>query len=591
MLVAVLMLMSSFAALAAEDEAPAKTFDTPLTVTGLSQGDTANFYKIIEWVGETENDVGGWDVVSTYNSLRSEIIPAVLGTPEDPSTDEKEYVKPTGITSELAGKLARVANAEVVTGDISVKEGTEYQATLTNAEPGMWMAIVTPKDADTIYNPVFVSADYNTDEGGSVAVSDTYDGQKAVAKKSTVTLTKEFANSADYSGDNGQTTAVDDIVTFTVKTTIPGYAQIYENPVFKLHDKLTDLELQQANGNWDITVTGTGVTSDNYTIEDTTSASGYDITFKPAFLKTLTAALPITVVYTAKVTSSALKAINEEDNDVYIEYSHNPQDESDYDVKKDATQHYTFTIDAEGLTNYEAHAGKKTSELVKIGLDAAGNPITDTKVNSWITKDEYWEGPLKGAQFGLYKEDQVTLTDGKHTAIKANQTPYKTQTTGDDGRMTFAGLDEGTYYLKELQAPTGYVLQTAIHTVVLAAEVDKVTVTEWWNGSKWVAEQPSSGIAKKVTYETEILKSYTVTVDGEPTATYTFTNANTASSNEIKWEDAGLVEHPFELPNVKGTELPSTGGMGTTILYIGGSILVILAAVLLITKRRMNAED
>ena len=36
---------------------------------------------------------------------------------------------------------------------------------------------------------------------------------------------------------------------------------------------------------------------------------------------------------------------------------------------------------------------------------------------------------------------------------------------------------------------------------------------------------------------------------------------------------------------------PSTGGMGTTILYASGSILVILAAVLLITKRRMNADE
>ena len=43
--------------------------------------------------------------------------------------------------------------------------------------------------------------------------------------------------------------------------------------------------------------------------------------------------------------------------------------------------------------------------------------------------------------------------------------------------------------------------------------------------------------------------------------------------------------------NVAGNTLPSTGGMGTTILYIGGSILVILAAVLLITKRRMSSEE
>ena len=38
-------------------------------------------------------------------------------------------------------------------------------------------------------------------------------------------------------------------------------------------------------------------------------------------------------------------------------------------------------------------------------------------------------------------------------------------------------------------------------------------------------------------------------------------------------------------------EPPSTGGMGTTILYVAGSILVLAAAILLITKRRMNAED
>ena len=51
--------------------------------------------------------------------------------------------------------------------------------------------------------------------------------------------------------------------------------------------------------------------------------------------------------------------------------------------------------------------------------------------------------------------------------------------------------------------------------------------------------------------------------------------------------DVGVVS----VINETGTELPSTGGMGTTILYVGGSILVILAAVLLITKRRMNADE
>jgi len=37
--------------------------------------------------------------------------------------------------------------------------------------------------------------------------------------------------------------------------------------------------------------------------------------------------------------------------------------------------------------------------------------------------------------------------------------------------------------------------------------------------------------------------------------------------------------------------LPSTGGIGTTLFYIGGGILVLAAVILLVTKRRMNAND
>jgi len=44
-----------------------------------------------------------------------------------------------------------------------------------------------------------------------------------------------------------------------------------------------------------------------------------------------------------------------------------------------------------------------------------------------------------------------------------------------------------------------------------------------------------------------------------------------------------------DIVNRKGSLLPSTGGMGTTILYVIGSILVLVAVVLLITKKRMDA--
>ena len=71
-----------------------------------------------------------------------------------------------------------------------------------------------------------------------------------------------------------------------------------------------------------------------------------------------------------------------------------------------------------------------------------------------------------------------------------------------------------------------------------------------------------------------------------------FTNAEKNPYGLIKIDDDHDSDEAIgKIQNTQGTALPSTGGMGTTILYIGGSILVILAAVLLITKRRMNAED
>ena len=47
----------------------------------------------------------------------------------------------------------------------------------------------------------------------------------------------------------------------------------------------------------------------------------------------------------------------------------------------------------------------------------------------------------------------------------------------------------------------------------------------------------------------------------------------------------------IDVENSTGTELPSTGGIGTTIFYIVGGILVVSAAVVLVSKKRMSAEQ
>ena len=47
----------------------------------------------------------------------------------------------------------------------------------------------------------------------------------------------------------------------------------------------------------------------------------------------------------------------------------------------------------------------------------------------------------------------------------------------------------------------------------------------------------------------------------------------------------------MDVVNKAGTELPTTGGIGTTIFYTLGAILVLDAAILLVTKKRMTAEN
>ena len=160
---------------------------------------------------------------------------------------------------------------------------------------------------------------------------------------------------------------------------------------------------------------------------------------------------------------------------------------------------------------------------------------------------------LADAEFQLYKKDGETIKYAVLTKIKdgsaAENAEYKlTDWTATDsaatkvktpanGNITFEGLDAGTYYLEETKAPVGYNKLTAPITVVISSTLP-----------------PTGGTA-----------SYTVTADGATTTDYT-----------------------VRVENKAGTELPSTGGIGTTIFYVVGGGLMVAAIVLLVTKKRME---
>ena len=149
---------------------------------------------------------------------------------------------------------------------------------------------------------------------------------------------------------------------------------------------------------------------------------------------------------------------------------------------------------------------------------------------------------LTGAEFTLKKK--IKGEDGNVT-----QEPVAVVKNTAGTTFTFNGLDDGEYILEETTTPNGY---NTISPITFTVNADH-TIT--WDGTNRDA----------------VLNTLTGNkVSGKITLTPNVTEGSLTTNVE----------------NKKGSSLPSTGGIGTTIFYVVGAILMVGAAVLLITKRR-----
>jgi len=157
--------------------------------------------------------------------------------------------------------------------------------------------------------------------------------------------------------------------------------------------------------------------------------------------------------------------------------------------------------------------------------------------------------PLAGASFTLSK---VKLD--KEGKVLETGVPIKTyELTGDKEKdptiFTASGLDDGTYVLRETKTPTGY---------------------------NTIADQY---FTIEATHETTADEPSLTTLSGDTiTGEVTFTS------------DKGKGSLTTDIVNKKGSTLPSTGGRGTTMIYIIGAALVITAGVVLVMRKKMNSD-
>lgn len=548
LVIAMAMVLSMSISAFAEDAATpsgALTVDPKISITGLQDGDTVNFYKVLKW----DN---GWKLADGFTLTDAEL-KTVVG---DKTTKG-------AISSTVAGKLGTQAASATVKYTGTVASGT---VEVNSPEAGLYIAIITPAKTGYTYNPVFVGADYKQNASGDSSTwnvtTDLSYSDTAIAKKSEVKVDKTAQDKTSVDTNKQETVGVGDTVVFTVKTVIPGFADNYTKPVFKVTDALsTGLEL---NASKITLVKPTGLTKDtDYTVTPD-GTKGFTVAFKDTYLKTVKTATDVEITYEAKVTSDAPKSVNHEDNTVTVNYSNSPSDEEGHGTLKDKTNHYTFDIDGDlfGEQPYKA------TEVVKVGVDKDGKEITETvELANGKTV-----GALQGAEFKLYKDEACTTE-------YSNDVFTNPITTDAQGRMTIKGLDAGKYWVKETKAPDGYIADTNPHSIEIKTEVEEVTVTE------------GEGNAA-ISYKTNVLKSYTVEIDGKQTANYSITNdaATTKIIEQSKGDtEVGTDTEKGKIKNTQGVELPSTGGMGTTIFYVIGAMLVIGAGVIMITRRRMDA--
>ena len=498
----------------------------------------------------------GWKFTTAFASLKGSDLQAILSK---------------GITDELAGKIAKLA-----TGDakytLAVAEGAA-SVTQSPAEDGLYVAIITPGKAGVMYNPIFVGSDYYVT--GNNSVSNTWTvttnlsySNSAMAKKTEITVEKTAKDQQSNDENYSETVRVGDTVDFTVVTTIPEFADNYTKAVFKVSDALstglkldaTSLKIYAGTGD-----SKTVIAATNYDAP-TTSDSGFTVNFTTDYLLSLSAAQPITITYSAEVTNEAITSVNIEDNTVTVNFSNDPTDEIGKGTLKDETKHYTFDIDA----NLLGEATWKTIEVVKVGVDKDGHEITKETI-----REGQSYGALAGAEFELQLADGTRYSNKYYGASDVIVSDAAGRLTVKDADVPgIRGLDAGTYKLVETKAPDGYIKAQAPVTIVIDTKMKTVHHSDTINDIL-------------VEWDVEELASYTITIDGKTTANYTMTNEEKPSKGDIiiGSTDGG---DDGKIKNVQGVELPSTGGIGTTIFYVVGGLLVVGAAVILVARRKAD---
>lgn len=490
-----------------------------------------------------------------------------------------EFDDPKAPTANEINEIAQglIASPQAIT-PIATWTAQDVAATYTQEVPaGAYIAVITGADNGDIYNPILLTATYN--ENGELTTdaisSDDYYlfGSTAVAKSSSPDVDKKITDGTtlDLTNNTINTASVGDVVDYEVTPTVPTYPSNAKNKTFFISDRLS-VGLTFDYASLTVTVNGTALarSEDGNTFTDADGdtvatavekENGFNLNFvydELVYDAEGHVYAPV-ITYSGVINDNAVVGDDGNNNKV-IYYYGDPNTGTtwtDVNDEPDEAEGVNKKEDEETVYTYQL-AFLKTGE----GEDADG---------------------LAGAQFGIYKDADCTqLID--------------VVTTNENGYAVSANVEYGTYYVKELVAPTGYSLNDKVYAITADWTTATTTSTATEIERTYTTTKPSDDALQVGWIKDGTFYSFDVVGDntGGYQAAYLETE-KTTSSKETSFVENGDVGGTALLedaiPNTKLSTLPGTGGIGTTIFTIGGIVIMITAAGLFFANRRKNSAE
>lgn len=303
---------------------------------------------------------------------------------------------------------------------------------------------------------------------------------------------------------------------------------------------------------------GTALATNSYTVEslvvaeDGENKGKTNLTISFADLKKVAGAQTgkyVVITFSATLNAQAVMgAETGNPNEVYLEFSNNPNGGGTGKTEQDYAVVFAWTLGADKI---DGETEDRLADADFVLLNDEKNKVAIlTNARGEIRLSKWVDLPNNKTY------DKVTVEEWNAIPVQEGQQVVMTSNTTNI--ISIRGLDDDIYYLYEIEAPTGY---------------NRIT------------DPIKLDVESTLNHDTSYISTNAIAL---LTELKLFVN-DSENPETCNFKGTGNIN--FTIENNKGATLPETGGMGTTLFYIIGGLLVVGAGILLVVRIRMKAHN